>query len=81
MCPFYIHHIGEWDKEIKPCPRTHLTALSRDHKEVLDVSTEDYVPLMEQTKWKYLISTDGFSCSNRLVGAWMGCSRLNVLKT
>ena len=27
---------------------------------------QKFVPILDHPKWKYLISTDGFSCSNRL---------------
>ena len=68
MCPHYIHQADIWNKSVMPCPRTHLVDLSGSNKDVLDVSMEDFIPMMDQIKWKYLISTDGFSCSNRLVG-------------
>ena len=53
-----------------PCPREVLAEMSNGTvgQDFVDVSlnANKFFPLSDLPKWKYLISTDGFSCSNRL---------------
>ncbi|KAG2488544.1 hypothetical protein HYH03_012863 [Edaphochlamys debaryana] len=51
-----------------PCPRLHLNSLSEAHPDLLDaydLGKRGPVPLAEQRKYKYIVSTDGWSISSK----------------
>lgn len=59
-----------------PCTRQHLANVSNDFPDVLDVgpvgsktrnnTTRNFMPIAEQRKYRYIISTDGWSISPKL---------------
>ncbi|KAG2422591.1 hypothetical protein HXX76_015919 [Chlamydomonas incerta] len=68
FCTHYIPWMRTADGEVMKCPRTHLNTISAAHPDLIDaydLSKGKPVPLAHQNKYKYIVSTDGWSISSK----------------
>ncbi|PNH12944.1 KDEL motif-containing protein 1 [Tetrabaena socialis] len=70
FCTYYYtsHMVRMADGQAVPCPRTYLNNVSDAHPDLVnayDLSRGKPVPLAHQNRYKFLVSTDGWSISSK----------------
>lgn len=77
-CPHWVReenpeaaeHKGKVFFNHTTCPRRSLTSLSLGHNDTLNIMVatgpSTHIPLLNQSRWKYIVSVDGWGCTNRL---------------
>ncbi|GFR42859.1 hypothetical protein Agub_g3850 [Astrephomene gubernaculifera] len=68
FCTHYIPWMKTEDGKVMKCPRTYLNSISEAHPDLLDaydLGAARPLPLVHQNRYKYIVSTDGWSISSK----------------